>query len=50
MMGGAAGMNKPRNPSPCPSPYGRGDAITTGTPDSLSHRERAGVRGYGARD
>ena len=32
-------------PSPCPSPPGRGDALSAGTACPLSHGERAGVRG-----
>jgi protein ImuB len=32
-------------PSPCPSPPGRGNALTTAATRPLSQRERAGVRG-----
>ncbi len=35
-------------PSSCPSPHRRGDALPTAATYSLSHRERAGVRGESA--
>jgi len=34
-----------QHPSPCPSPHGRGDALTTVATCPLSHRERDRVRG-----
>jgi excinuclease ABC subunit C len=43
--GEVAANEEAHNPSPCPSPSGRGDALSTGTPGSLSRGERAGVRG-----
>jgi protein ImuB len=42
---GAAAKRIGSLPSPCPSPHGRGDALTTDTPYPLSQGERAGVRG-----
>jgi protein ImuB len=42
---GAAVKHIASLPSPCPSPPGRGNALTAGTLYSLSHGERAGVRG-----
>jgi error-prone DNA polymerase len=35
----------PLLPSSCPSPHGRGNDVAMGTPCSLSHWERVGVRG-----
>ncbi len=54
--GEAVPSNEAHNPSPCPSPNGRGDdsivlePLTEAAAGSLSHGERAGVRGDSPED
>ncbi len=44
-LSGIVKNRQPSRPSPCPSPHGRGNSVAAGSPYSLSHGERVGVRG-----